>query len=164
MPIVLPSMSSRVIYVDADMLILPRFGRSVASEPQGDHALLAVTDIAAPRIDAPNHLPSFERCRGHLAGFTPIANFRELGLPQDGHYFNGGMLVVDLGCRASRANGSASDASIVCGPTVITCCGGSIRPQRRPRRQVAGPRQSVESRRPSLCLPDVAESPLDRQA
>lgn len=95
MPIVLPEHVKRVIYVDADMLIRRDLG-ALWDEPQGDHSVLAVTDIAAPRLDAPNHLPSFERCRGHLAGFTPIANFRELGLPQDGHYFNGGMLVVDL--------------------------------------------------------------------
>ena len=63
MPIVLPEHVKRVIYVDADMLIRRDLG-ALWDEPQGDHAVLAVTDIAAPRLDAPNHLPSFERCRG----------------------------------------------------------------------------------------------------
>lgn len=96
MPIVLPENVERVIYLDADMLVRRDLGE-LWDEPQGDHAVLAVTDVAAPRIDAPNHLPKFKKCRDYLAGYTPIMNFRELGLPVDAGYFNGGLLVANLG-------------------------------------------------------------------
>jgi lipopolysaccharide biosynthesis glycosyltransferase len=65
-------------------------------EDQGQHALLAVQDIAAPCMDAAITLPTFDQCRFHLAAHKPIANYVQLGLPADAMYFNGGMLVADL--------------------------------------------------------------------
>lgn len=95
MPAVLPASVDRAIYLDADMLVRRDLG-ALWDEPQGDHAALAVGDVAAPYIDAAVALPNFERCRRHLAAPTPIANYRELGLPAAAKYFNGGLLVVDL--------------------------------------------------------------------
>ena len=88
-------MSRGAIYLDADMLVRRNLG-DLWDENQGGHAVLAVQDVAAPCFDASASLPTFERCRQHLCAHTPIANYRELGLPPDGKYFNGGMLVVDL--------------------------------------------------------------------
>jgi lipopolysaccharide biosynthesis glycosyltransferase len=95
MPTLLPPSVSRVIYLDADMLIRRDLG-DLWEEEQGNHAALAVPDVAAPCLDAPAHLPTFHRCQRYLAAHTPIVNYRELGLPPDAPYFNGGMLVVDL--------------------------------------------------------------------
>ncbi len=91
----LPPSVERAIYLDADMLVR-RDLSCLWDEPQEGHAVLAVQDYAAPYIDASVSMPSFERSLPYLAAATPIANHRELGLPQDAPYFNGGMLVIDV--------------------------------------------------------------------
>ncbi len=95
MPRLLPQDVERVIYLDSDLLVR-RDLADLWDEPQGGHAVLAVQDVAAPCLDAAACLPNYDRCRNHLAAFTPVPNFRELGLPPDALYFNGGLLVVDL--------------------------------------------------------------------
>lgn len=94
-PKLLPDDVHRLIYLDSDLLIRRDLG-DLWDEPQGKHAVLAVQDLAAPCLDAVNYLPHFDRCRNYLAANTPVPNFRELGLPADGLYFNGGLLVIDL--------------------------------------------------------------------
>ncbi len=95
MPSLLPADVSRVIYMDADMMVC-RDLCNLWDEPQGDHAALAVQDLAAPYINASYSLPNFEKVNRHLAAAWPVANYRELGLPINGKYFNSGLLVVDL--------------------------------------------------------------------
>jgi lipopolysaccharide biosynthesis glycosyltransferase len=95
MAAVLPASVTRAIYLDADMLVRRDLGK-LWDEPQGEHAVLAVPEIAAPYIDAPASMPNFERCRQYLCAHTPIMNYRELGLPSDAQYFNGGLLVADI--------------------------------------------------------------------
>jgi lipopolysaccharide biosynthesis glycosyltransferase len=91
----LPASVTRAIYLDADMLIRRDLGK-LWDEAQGEHTVLAVPDIAAPYIDAAVSMPNFEECRQHLCAFTPIANYRELGLAPNAQYFNGGLLVADV--------------------------------------------------------------------
>jgi lipopolysaccharide biosynthesis glycosyltransferase len=95
MATVLPPDVSRAIYLDADMLVRRDLG-DLWDEPQDEHAVLAVPDIAAPYIDAAASMPNFERCREFLCAYTPIANYHELGLPPDAPYFNGGLFVADI--------------------------------------------------------------------
>jgi lipopolysaccharide biosynthesis glycosyltransferase len=95
MPYLLPTHVARAIYIDADMLVRRDLGE-LWDEPQGSHAVLAAPDAAAPVFDAPAALRNFENCRSYLAAHTPIANYRELGLPADARYFNGGLLVANL--------------------------------------------------------------------
>jgi lipopolysaccharide biosynthesis glycosyltransferase len=95
MPHVLPPHVTRAIYLDADMLVR-RDLADLWDEEQGPHAVLAAPDAAAPFLDAPAMLPNFDKCRPHLAAQHPVANFRELGLPGDARYFNGGLLVANL--------------------------------------------------------------------
>jgi lipopolysaccharide biosynthesis glycosyltransferase len=92
---VLPKHVTRAIYMDADMLVRRDVGE-LWDEPQDGRSVLAVPDIAAPYLDAAASLPNFENCREHLCAYTPIMNYRELSLPADAQYFNGGLLVVDL--------------------------------------------------------------------
>ncbi len=92
---VLPEHVTRAIYIDADMLVRRDLG-NLWDEDQGPHAVLAVQDVAAPYMDAAASLPRFADCREYLCAFTPIVNYRELGLPPDAPYFNGGLLVANI--------------------------------------------------------------------
>jgi lipopolysaccharide biosynthesis glycosyltransferase len=95
MPELLPRDVTRVIYMDADMMVRRDLG-ALWDEPQGRYAALAVQDLAAPFLDAEYSLPNFKQVNPHLAAAWPVANFRELGLPIDGEYSNSGLLVVDV--------------------------------------------------------------------
>lgn len=91
----LPKHLKRAIYLDADMLVRRDLGQ-LWDEQQGGHAVLAVQDIAAPYIDAKQALPRFADCQQYLCAFTPIMNYRDLGLPPNAPYFNGGLMVANL--------------------------------------------------------------------
>jgi lipopolysaccharide biosynthesis glycosyltransferase len=91
----LPAHVERAIYIDADMLVRRDLGQ-LWDEPQGPHAVLAVQDIAAPYLDSAVALPQYETCRQYLCERSPIKNFRELGLPPEAPYFNGGLLVANI--------------------------------------------------------------------
>jgi lipopolysaccharide biosynthesis glycosyltransferase len=95
MPFVLPAHVRRAIYLDADLTVLRDLGE-MWDTPQAGSPCLATQDIAAPCINAAVSLSTFARCKNHLAAHTPIANYRQLGIAEDGKYFNGGVLVVDL--------------------------------------------------------------------
>lgn len=95
MPSLLPADVRRVIYMDADMLVRRDLG-DLWNEPLDGWSVLAAQDLAAPFLDSSSSLPNFERVNRHLAAAWPVANYRELGLPRDGMYFNSGLLVVDL--------------------------------------------------------------------
>jgi lipopolysaccharide biosynthesis glycosyltransferase len=95
MPEMLPADVTRVLYLDPDLIVRRDLGE-LWDTPQGDHPVLAVTDIACPYLDAPRHLAAFESCKRHLAAWTPIINFRELGLRGDANYFNAGVLAIGI--------------------------------------------------------------------
>jgi lipopolysaccharide biosynthesis glycosyltransferase len=111
MPRLLPADVSKVIYLDADMLVRRDLGL-LWDEPLDGAAALAVPCIAAPYLDSANQLPNFARCHKYLAASTPVMNFRELGLPADGHYLNSGMMVVDLD-RWRREDISAQSLTVL---------------------------------------------------
>lgn len=98
----LPDSVERAIYLDADMLVCKDLG-CLWDEPQGDAAALAVQDYAAPYIDASTSLEDFQKAAPYLAAVNPIANYRDLQLPADAPYLNGGMLVINV--RAWRERG-----------------------------------------------------------
>jgi lipopolysaccharide biosynthesis glycosyltransferase/glycosyltransferase involved in cell wall biosynthesis len=101
LPTLLPADLKRVIYLDSDLLVR----RDVAELwdlPFQGAACLAVTDVAAPRIDAEHGLANYLACQPHLAASRPIRNFRELGLDPSAEYFNSGVLVIDLDAWRDR--------------------------------------------------------------
>lgn len=95
LPEVMPRGVDRAIYLDSDMLVRRDLG-ALWDEPQGAWPLLAVQDQAAPFLDCSTMAVNFDRCKSRLAAVHPVANFRELGLPGNAPYLNGGMLVADL--------------------------------------------------------------------
>lgn len=91
----LPKHLTRAIYLDADMLVRHDLAQLWDKE-QGKHAVLAVQDIAAPYIDSSVALPRFADCQEYLCAYTPIMNYRDLGLSPYAPYFNGGLMVVNI--------------------------------------------------------------------
>ena len=78
LPELLPPDIEKVIYLDADVIVLDDIA-SLWSEPCGEAALLAVRD----RI-------------GTVSGTSGLSNFRELDIAADAAYFNSGVLVLNL--------------------------------------------------------------------
>ncbi|MDZ4848713.1 MAG: glycosyltransferase family 8 protein [Pirellulaceae bacterium] len=95
LPKLLPLNVTRAIYLDADMLVRKNLVH-LWNEPQEDYSVLAVQDYAAPFIDASKSLTNFEQCNPNLAAAFPVANYRELGIPENGMYFNSGLLVINI--------------------------------------------------------------------
>ncbi|MCC7476388.1 MAG: glycosyltransferase family 8 protein [Pirellulales bacterium] len=95
MPALLPFEVKRAIYLDADMLV--RYDLGVLwDEPQGDHAALAVQDVAAPWIDAKVAAIGRAGCCPYLCAQAPVVNYLDFGISPAAKYLNGGLLVVDL--------------------------------------------------------------------
>ena len=96
MPALLPSSVTRIIYLDSDMLIR-RDLAALWDETPRTHASVCCSRIRgtvfrllrSARIDSDNATSTWRQIH-------PVANFRELGLPAHGKYFNSGLLVIDL--------------------------------------------------------------------
>lgn len=95
LPDLLPPDVTKLIYLDADMLVMKNLV-SLWNEPHGESTVLAVQDYAAPFIDSSVSLKNFPACNPYLAAAFPIRNYRELGIPEDGKYFNSGLLFIDM--------------------------------------------------------------------
>ncbi len=75
----LPASVSKVIWLDADLLILRDIGELWDSD-MGDHAVLAAQDMAIPYVSSP----------------LGLGEWRALGLPANAPHFNSGVLVIDV--------------------------------------------------------------------
>lgn len=91
----LPGDVTRVLYLDADLLVRRDVGL-LWDQPMGGHVMLAVTDAGAPAIDAAVALPNFDRCRAWLVTSRPIADYEACGLAPQARYFNAGVMLIDL--------------------------------------------------------------------
>ncbi len=94
LPDLLPGDVTKVIYLDADMIVR-RDLQELFDEPLGDALALAVQETAAPWIDAQIATPDYENRAPYIAAATPIANYRELGIDPELPYFNAGFFVFD---------------------------------------------------------------------
>jgi lipopolysaccharide biosynthesis glycosyltransferase len=95
MPWLLPKEVSRIIHLDADMILCADLGRLWDESFEGA-TCMAVQDAASPFIDAESAMPNYDRAGQHLGCDRPIPNFRELGLNPRAAYFNAGLLVADF--------------------------------------------------------------------
>jgi lipopolysaccharide biosynthesis glycosyltransferase len=95
MPEVLPSNITRVIYLDADVLVQRDIG-DLWDVPMQGYAALAGQDFAAPWMNSAVMLPNIKECKKLLSAVTPVANYRALGIAAESPYFNSGVMVVDL--------------------------------------------------------------------
>ncbi len=95
MPRLLPAHLSRVIYLDADLIVRTDL-TSLWNQPLEGAPCLAVQDCAAPYLDSSQALSNYAQCGPHLGACTPVSNYRDLGLEATAPYFNSGVLLVDL--------------------------------------------------------------------
>jgi lipopolysaccharide biosynthesis glycosyltransferase len=86
LPQVLPSDLKRVLFLDADMLVLGDIAELWAT-PLDGHVVAAADDAAVPLCSGP---------RG-------VKGWQALGIPEDTPYFNCGVLLMDLGLWRERA-------------------------------------------------------------
>ena len=93
--LLLPDCIDRIIYLDADMIIQDDISE-LWDKPLQDHYCLAVPDIACPYISARHALPNYKQAREFLAADNPVQNWGQLGLDPTAHYFNSGVMVINL--------------------------------------------------------------------
>jgi lipopolysaccharide biosynthesis glycosyltransferase len=112
----LPSWIDKVIYLDSDLLVLDDLCKLWKMD-LGDHYCLAAVDISCPFVDAKSFVASRKTQEGSTAStekaanktdeaslssvpfvnaLRPIPNWRELGIDGEEHYFNSGVMVLNL--------------------------------------------------------------------
>ena len=91
----LPSNLDRVIYLDSDLLFRDDLSQLWGIELDGAYCA-AVPDIACPFIDARFADCNFRRSAPYMATLSPIRNWRQLDLNPAAHYFNSGVMLIDL--------------------------------------------------------------------
>lgn len=95
LPDLLPQTVERVLYLDCDLIVEKDIGR-LWDTPLGNRLCLAVQDVAAPYVDLLRAIPAASVLAPYVAATTPIRNYRDLKIPPDAKYFNGGVLSIDL--------------------------------------------------------------------
>ena len=93
--ILLPESIDRVIYLDSDLLVRDDISELWLAEIGNDYCL-AVPDIACPYVDARTADFNYKKSSPYLAGLSPIANWRQLGLNGGASYFNSGVMVLNI--------------------------------------------------------------------
>lgn len=78
-PFVLPADFDRILYLDCDMVVVSDLSELYDS-PFNGAAVLAARDLEVANVAAP----------------TGVFNYRELGIPPETRYFNGGVLLINL--------------------------------------------------------------------
>lgn len=94
----LPDSIDKVIYLDSDVLVQDDV-TELWNLDLGDHYCLAAVDIACPYVDAYRaqaKLKKLKKSIPHLAAISPIPNWRQLNLDPTAHYFNSGVMVLNL--------------------------------------------------------------------
>jgi len=104
----LPSWIDKVIYLDSDLLVLDDLCKLWQMDVS-DHYCLAAVDISCPFVDASTFVKSYGNQEDtsttseaslasvpYVNALTPIPNWRELGIDGAGHYFNSGVMVLNL--------------------------------------------------------------------
>ncbi len=91
----LPEYIDKVIYLDSDVLVQDDLTDLWNYELNNNYCL-AVPDIACPYVDARTANANYRKSCPYLAALSPIPNWQQLGLDGDQHYFNSGVMVLNL--------------------------------------------------------------------
>lgn len=105
----LPSQLNRVIYLDADLLVL-RSIRDMWDLELIGAPVAAVYDSFTPYLNTRETIGRPTACDRDQSTSLPIPNYRELGLAGESLYFNAGVMVVNLAAwREQRVFKSSGD-------------------------------------------------------
>ena len=94
-PEIVPESTTKVIYLDSDLLITQDLGL-LWDEPIDDFAILAGQEVGAPYVDAAIVFADDSKKYSRVGITTPIKNYRELGMDPYAKVFNAGILVVNV--------------------------------------------------------------------
>lgn len=94
----LPESIDKVIYLDSDVLVQGDL-TELWDLDVGENYCLAAIDIACPYVDAYQAQAKHKNVKKsipHFAAISPIPNWRQLELDPTEHYFNSGVMVLNL--------------------------------------------------------------------
>jgi lipopolysaccharide biosynthesis glycosyltransferase len=92
----LPDDIEKVVYLDSDVLVKDDLSK-LWDMDLNDNYCLAAIDIAVPFVDASEiHTPQANQAKPYLMAYTPIQNWKTLGLDGSANYFNSGVMVLNL--------------------------------------------------------------------
>ena len=94
----LPDTIDKVIYLDSDVLVKDDLMELWDLDLKGNYCLAAI-DIACPFVDAYAAQKKYGTLKSaipHFAAVSPIANWNELSLDGSAHYFNSGVMVLNI--------------------------------------------------------------------
>jgi lipopolysaccharide biosynthesis glycosyltransferase len=95
MPVLLPREQTRVIFLDADLLVRRDLSELWAVDLEGA-PIAAVNDYFTPYLNTRETIGRPTNCDRLPEKALPIANYRELGLKGSAGYFNAGVMLVNL--------------------------------------------------------------------
>jgi lipopolysaccharide biosynthesis glycosyltransferase len=119
----LPPSVEKVIYLDSDVLVLGDLNE-LWNLPLDDQYCLAAYDIACPFVDAYEGLkqrPEIKNSIPYYAAISPIANWRQLGIDGSQHYFNSGVMVLNIDRWRREAIDEKLLACLRENPTFVWC-------------------------------------------
>jgi lipopolysaccharide biosynthesis glycosyltransferase len=95
MPALLPPEQSRVLFLDADMLVR-RDLTDLWRVELGEAPIAAVNDFYTPYLNTRETISRRSICDDNPEKCLPVPNYRELGLKGSAGYFNAGVMLVNL--------------------------------------------------------------------
>jgi lipopolysaccharide biosynthesis glycosyltransferase len=95
MPSLLPETLSKVIFLDADLMIEKDLAELWETE-LGEAPIAAVNDYFTPYLNTREAIGRPSICDRHPDKCLPVPNYRELGLKGTAGYFNAGVMLVNL--------------------------------------------------------------------
>lgn len=95
MPLLLPRSVDKLIYLDADLIVLKNLEEMWNIE-LGDASIAAVNDYHTPYLNTREACGRATYCDREVRTSLPVPNYRELGLSGTAPYFNSGVMVVNL--------------------------------------------------------------------
>lgn len=110
-PRLLPDGIEKAIYLDSDLLVLDDLATLWRRE-FGDELLHAAPDVACPFFDCEKSLENYLQCAPWLVTARPIPNYKTLGFSGSEPYFNGGVLLLNVGAWRREDTTSAMFACI----------------------------------------------------
>ena len=90
-----PEHINKIIYLDSDLIVRSDL-TELWHQPLDQYYCLAAQDIACPYVDASIAKVNYTKAKPYITDTKPIRNWEALGLDPTAHYFNSGVMVINL--------------------------------------------------------------------